>query len=310
MRHAWSASVLALLAGLIIGMLVDRAAERPVVERAGFRVLEGDFHVHTRYSDGLLFPFDVVRVAERAGLDVVGITEHNIIFPAEMAAWFARVFGGPIVLVGEEVTTNRFHLIALGLTRNATYKLPLRSLIEDIHAQGGVALAAHPVEMYWDTYAEVIDLLDGAEVVHPIAYRQDRDRGFRYQDMVTFFERHQPSHPKLAAIGSSDFHGMKALGISRTYLFVTEASEDGVLEAIRQGQTVAISPDGRAFGPPELVKALEESPLQPRGDYSYAPAGWLDLIGRTLALLGLVGILAFASRLYDFEGGPETEVTT
>lgn len=299
MKRAWLLSLLALAAGLVLGTLSDRSAPRPVEERAGYRVLHGDLHVHTRYSDGLLFPFDAVLVAERAGLDVVAITEHNITFPAQMAAWFARTFGGPIVLVGEEVTTHRFHLIALGLTRTASWRLPLRRLLEDVHAQGGVAIAAHPVEMYWDTYAEVIELLDGAEVVHPVAYRQSRERGFRYQDMVTFFERHQPDHPKLAAIGSSDFHGMKSLGICRTYLFVGEVSEAGVLEAIREGRTVAIAPDGRAFGPPELVAALASAPMPERGDYSYAPNGLLDLLGRSLALLGLFGLLVFAAPWRD-----------
>ncbi len=310
MSRAWAASLSMLLAGLALGMWSDQTAERPVDERAGFRVLQGDFHVHTRYSDGLLFPFDAVLVAHRAGLDVIGITEHNIIFPAQMAAWFARRFGGPMVLIGEEVTTHKFHLIALGLTRTASWRLPLRSLLEDIHAQGAVAIAAHPVEMYWDIYAEVIDLLDGAEVVHPIAFRQDRERGFSYQDMVSFFERHQPSHPRLAAIGSSDFHGMKSLGICRTYLFVSEASEEGVLEAIREGRTVAVAPDGRAFGPEALVKSLEAAPIEARSDYSYAPLGWLDLFGRTLSVLGLLGVLAFASRLFDFDRRDASEAST
>lgn len=308
MSRAWLFSLLALAAGLLLGSLTDVSASRPVEERAGYRVLHGDFHVHTRFSDGLLFPFDAVLVAERAGLDVVAITEHNITFPAQMAAWFARTFGGPIVLVGEEVTTHRFHLIALGLERTASWRLSLPALLEDIHAQGGVAIAAHPVEMYWDTYAEVIDRLDGAEVVHPVAYRPSRERGFRYEDMVSFFQRHQPAHPKLAAIGSSDFHGMKSLGICRTFLFVTEATEAGVLEAIREGRTVAIAPDGRAFGPPALVEALEREPMPARADYSYAPSGPLDLVGRSLALLGLVGLLLFAAPWRDLE--PSAEART
>lgn len=309
MNRAWVLSLAALVVGLVLGMVTDPSVPRPAEERAGYRVLHGDFHVHTRYSDGFLFPFDAVLVAGRAGLDVIGLTEHNIIFPAQMAAWFSRTFGGPIVLVGEEVTTNKFHLIALGLTRNASYRLPLRALIEDIHAQGGVAIAAHPVEMYWDTYAQVLDLLDGAEVVHPVAYRQERDRGFRYEDMVSFFERHHPEHPKLAAIGSSDFHGMKSLGICRTYLFVTEASEEGVLEAIREGRTVAVAPDGRAFGPPELTAALAREPLVVRGEYSYRPSGVLDLLGRTLALFGLLGLLTFAAPWRDLRrSGESTEL--
>src|SRR5688572_22053837 len=88
--------------------------EKKVEVRGGYRVLEGDFHVHTRFSDGFLSPFDVVIAAQRKGLHVVGLTEHNMVLPGKLARWFSSLIEGPVILVGQEVTTRDYHLIALG----------------------------------------------------------------------------------------------------------------------------------------------------------------------------------------------------
>ena len=42
----------------------------------GFKVLKGDFHAHTLYSDGLVMPKDRVFEAVDNGLDVLSITDH------------------------------------------------------------------------------------------------------------------------------------------------------------------------------------------------------------------------------------------
>ncbi|MBK7398300.1 MAG: PHP domain-containing protein [Myxococcales bacterium] len=90
-----------LAVGLVLGAAYDRLPTRPVVARAGYRVLAGDFHAHTRFSDGFLGPWDLVLHARRRGLDVVGVTEHNQVFPGKLARAFSRAIGGPTVVVGE-----------------------------------------------------------------------------------------------------------------------------------------------------------------------------------------------------------------
>jgi len=42
----------------------------------GFKVLKGDFHIHTLFSDGKVMPVDRVNEAIYNGLDVIAITEH------------------------------------------------------------------------------------------------------------------------------------------------------------------------------------------------------------------------------------------
>lgn len=47
-----------------------------IPETGGFKVLKGDFHIHTLFSDGSVMPADRVTEAVQDGLDVISITDH------------------------------------------------------------------------------------------------------------------------------------------------------------------------------------------------------------------------------------------
>jgi hypothetical protein len=95
----------------------------------------------------------------------------------------------------------------------------------------------------------------------------------------------------LAAIGSSDFHGLGPMGLCRTYVFVTEVSERGILDAVRARRTVVYGRDGRAYGDALLVQlAAEYGRLGDREPFR-RPAGWLDWVSRIAGLLGLAGVV-------------------
>ena len=206
---------------LLIGVIHDRVPPRPVHERAGYRVLAGDFHAHTRFSDGFLPPWDLVLHARRRGLDVVGVTEHNQVFPAKLARAFSRAIGGPTVVVGEEVTFRDFHLIALGIHERIAADADVPTTIARVHAQGGVAIAAHPAAQFWSAYEPARASLDGTELMHPVAWADpSRNRGFRWEDMRTFYVRARDEGLRMTPIGSSDYHGFSPLGLCRTLVFV------------------------------------------------------------------------------------------
>ena len=157
MAHLVKVFAAMLLAGVAGGVVYDPTPPRPENHRAGYRVLEGDFHVHTTLSDGSLTPLGVARQAERHGLDVIALTEHNSALPGAVGHAWSRLRGGPIVLRGEEVTSSKFHLIAVGIEDTVSPNQPLKDAIADIHRQHGVAIAAHPVKRYWAEYAPVRD---------------------------------------------------------------------------------------------------------------------------------------------------------
>jgi predicted metal-dependent phosphoesterase TrpH len=128
--------------GLAAGLLAPRRkARRGLATTLG----RADLHVHSNWSDGAQSPEAIVWAA--AGrVDVVAITDHDEIRGARRARLFAAEHPdlGVDVVVGEEVSTLNGHLIGLWLQERVPPGLPALRTIELIHAQGGVAVAAHP----------------------------------------------------------------------------------------------------------------------------------------------------------------------
>jgi hypothetical protein len=289
----WASSALVAL-GLAGGAASDPRPARPVIHRAGYRVLEADFHAHTTWSDGTLSPFAIVRQADRRGLDVLAVTEHNGTTAGKLARGYAKATGGPLVLVGEEITSARFHMIAVGLERTVSPDVGSVAAVDDVHGQGGVVFAAHPVRHFWPSLVPLRPKLDGAERMHPLAFR-DRGTTWSYGSMVEYFDE---ADPRLAAIGSSDFHAGSILGICRTLVFVSEPGDEAsVIAALRAKRTVVIDREGILRGDPELVRALEKEPYTPRtSDYAYRGENGLDRFTRAMGWLGALGLLVLKNR--------------
>ena len=77
--------------------------------------------------------------------------------------------GGPTVLVGEEITARRWHLIGVGIRDTVSWRQPLEAAIDAVHAQGGVAILAHPVDIYRSALNDAArTTLDGTEVRHAL----------------------------------------------------------------------------------------------------------------------------------------------
>jgi hypothetical protein len=294
MTRALLVSSSLLLVGLVVGQANDRAPERPAVRRAGLRVLEVDLHAHTRFSDGFLSPFDVVLHAQRRGLDAIAVTEHNTLYPAKMARWFSERVGGPTVLEGEEVTSDRFHVIAVGLRETVAPQDAVEGVIDAIHAQGGLAFAAHPVSRFWPALLPAREKFDGAELMHPLVYSERPRAGWSWDEMRSFYVE---SKRPLTPVASSDYHAFAPLGMCRTLVFSEDTSERAILDALRRRRTVVYDLQGRAYGDPALVEALAREPRVPRPQAPwFAARGWLDAWGRTLGLLGAAGIVFLRRR--------------
>jgi predicted metal-dependent phosphoesterase TrpH len=104
-----------------------------------------DLHMHTVWSDGAQRPETILK-AVRGRLDVVAITDHDEIRGALQARDWARGHPdlGVDVVVGEEISTLNGHLLGLFLEERVPPGLSALETIATIHAQGGLAVAAHP----------------------------------------------------------------------------------------------------------------------------------------------------------------------
>lgn len=280
----------AMIVSLVAGTFADRHVERQPVHAGPYLVLSGDFHTHPGLgSGGSLTPWGLVTEAERQGLDVLAVTGHNTTWDSRVAHAFSRLANGPIVLVGEEVTSKTQDLVAIGIHDTVSPMLPLRDQIDEVHRQGGLAIAPHPTARYYDAYrtSGALGAIDGTEVCHPLVYALATGAG----ELAAF-----ASATTATPIGSSDFHASGRLGTCRTFVFVEEATERGVLDALRAHRTVVYGPSGRAFGDPALLQLAEAAGLRDvAGRYAQAHGSVLDLVSSLTAGAALLG-LAMATK--------------
>ena len=280
-----------LLIALASGTLSQTSRPRKAIVIGDYRVLAADFHIHSfpfNWTD--LAPWDLLLEARRQGLDAVAIAGHNHVWVSQFARWLSERIRGPIVLVSEEIVSPRYHLMAVGISKNVSWRQPVAAAIAEVHRQGGIAIAAHPEREYWPAFdAEAMRALDAAEVLHPDAYYSAR----MYVEIRQFYRRKQ-----MAAIGSSDFHAIGFPGICRTYVFVNQAGSQGILDALRAGRTVVYDRDGRSYGDAELIRLAAADGRLPEPPRAGADLGFLALFSRMagVAALLLAGFVRIKAR--------------
>jgi predicted metal-dependent phosphoesterase TrpH len=250
----WTAACL-LLVSIIIGTVSDRPRQNPRLMLGGYHVLAADFHIHSfPLSWGVLSPWDTLTEARRQALDVIAMTPHNHIWVAKFGQWLSRLSGETIVLVGEEIHSNGYHLLAVGIRNTIDWRQQAGNAIDEVHRQGGVAIAAHPIASFAAYDADAIRKLDGAEIVHPIGLRSEALAA----QLRQFFGR-----GRLTAIGDTDYHlgpmspQLGEMGLCRTYVFARERNEKGILDALREGRTVVYDREN-IYGDPSMIQLAEK----------------------------------------------------
>jgi predicted metal-dependent phosphoesterase TrpH len=289
-------SIALLAAGLLIGTLSPRSATRraPTVDR--YTVLTADFHVHAYPGDGALTPSRLREQAARHGIDVITIANHNQLHAARLLP-VSDDPADPIVILGAEITNPGYHLVGVGISHFVNWDQPAARAIDEVHAQGGVAIAAHPTRDYsggWDD--EAIARLDGVEAAHPALAEGDEVEG----EFARFVERARALNPGIAAIGSSDFHLHDRLGRCRTYVFAHERSAAAVIEAVRAGRTVAEAADGRLFGDPALVTLVDR--VRGSANETQMRHWAYDSFSALCTWLGVAGLMLFRSDTVRYPG--------
>jgi predicted metal-dependent phosphoesterase TrpH len=179
-----------------------------------------DLHVHTSYSDGWPSPLEVVdHVTLHSDLDVVAITDHDTIEGALRAADYAGRIEAPlIVVVGEEVSSRQGHILGLFLERRIRPGLSAAATVEEIHSQGGLAIAAHP---FWRTERMATRFRGPVHGTGWLAAELDFD-GVEVENstpglgLANRLAKRLALATGLAAVGGSDAHILEAIGKSAT----------------------------------------------------------------------------------------------
>ena len=241
------------------------------------RPLKGDLHTHTWYSDGAdgipMTPADY----REEGFDFFALTDHNRMYPSVLCAeLYKDVPLGMHIMRGEEVHTpgSLAHIVHVGGTESvcekyihdpAGYEAEVAAIAEtmthipgqyrarmamakwaceNIRKAGGLAIFAHP---FWcpnryNESEEFLDLLfdekifDAFELIGGIQSRLNNMQ-------VTLWQEQMMRGNVLPVVGSSDSHNhdFAAGGFGRrfTYVFARENTTEAILEAVKNGYSVA-----------------------------------------------------------------------
>ena len=104
-----------------------------------------DLHTHTspRSPCSNIEPGELIREADRLGLDGICLTEHQVLWPDDEIAKLARE-AQVRIFRGNEFTTNQGDILVFGYERDVKELLTIQELREQVEAVGGFMIAAHP----------------------------------------------------------------------------------------------------------------------------------------------------------------------
>ena len=247
----------------------------------GYLTLKCDFHIHTVFSDGSVWPNIRVQEAIRDGLDAIALTEHLEYQPHEediphpdrnrsyQIAQEAAADHDLIIVHGAEITRDMPPGHTNAIFIQDANKLLLDDPIEvfrEARRQGGFAFWNHPnwtaqrpdgVASLTDMHRQLIaeDLLHGIEVVNDHTYSDEALQIALDND--------------LTIVGTSDIHGL----VDWSYevpegghrplmlVFAEERSEAGIKAALEAGRTVAYYRN-QLIGKAEYLTPLLEASVE------------------------------------------------
>ena len=247
----------------------------------GFKTLVCDFHMHTVFSDGSVWPNIRVMEANKDGLDVIATTEHleylswvnDIPQPDrnrsyELAKGFAGN-SGLLVINGSEITRDMPPGHA-----NAIFIKDANKLINDDPIESYLAARKQDAFIFWNhpywasqspdasvpldqLHIEMINngLIEGIEIVNDTTYSNEA-----FQLALDY---------DLTILGTSDIHDIVdwqyriPSGGHRpvTLVFAREKNEDALKKALRNGQTVVWF-NKKLIGKPDYLLPLMNSSLK------------------------------------------------
>jgi 3',5'-nucleoside bisphosphate phosphatase len=250
----------------------------------GYQTIVGDFHMHTVFSDGLVWPTVRVEEAWREGLDAISITDHleYLPFQKDVRVDYNRSYEvaigkaeelGILLIRGAEITRgmppghfNVLFLDDVSPLRTDQWRDAFRAAME----QKAFIFWNHPgwrgqqpdgVSRWLEEHTEILEngWMHGIEVVNGKEY---------YPEVFQWC-----NEKNLTLLGNSDVH--HPIGMSydlaghehrpMTLVFAESRSLDSVREALFAGRTVVWWED-KLMGPEKYLQAIFNKSVRPSGE--------------------------------------------
>lgn len=134
---------------------------------------KADLHIHSNFSDANMSIEDILDYAEnKTDLDIIAIADHDTIDGAVLAKKIAREKKLRIqVIVGEEISTEEGHVVALFIDNLVPRGLSLEETLKRIEYNKGFAIAPHPL-FHTRVRGKDTAIMDGIGFVNLIKYKE------------------------------------------------------------------------------------------------------------------------------------------
>jgi predicted metal-dependent phosphoesterase TrpH len=221
-------------------------------------------HVHSSFSyDSRTDLADIALRARREGYRCVLMSEHNnTLDQSRVDALTARCAelsdGNLLIIPGLELAfdNNCVHLLAYGIRRyigSVGEACTFKSLVDQIHEQGGLAVLAHPSHKDACSRVDAADLerVDGIEIWNV----KNGNRFCPDAGELQALRRLRRANRQLWGFGGLDLHHLVRFTRLATRVEVEHVSERAILDALRQGRFTTVGPSV-AIGPEGEISAL------------------------------------------------------
>lgn len=196
-----------------------------------------NLHMHTFYSDGEGTHKDIIAAAQKTGVDVVIVTDHNTLVSG-FEQYYQNGDRKGLMLVGEEIHNQdrqpqKSHLLVFNSDRElAQHASNPQLLIDQVRSNGGLSFLAHPMDPELKLFHEDdiswvdwnISGITGLELWNNFSEFKGRIKGRLSAIFLAFFPQYVAEQPypailekwddllrtgkKVVAVGGSDAHAL------------------------------------------------------------------------------------------------------
>ena len=197
-----------------------------------------DLHLHTwpKSQCSTIEPADLVKEAEKIGLDAICITEHQVLWsPAEIKALVSS--SSLKIFSANEITTAQGDVLVYGLDKDIQGIITIQELQQEVQAAGAFSILAHPfrgfktfgisdLQMSVDQASKkkALQFVDAIEIRNGKVTDNDNQMAEKVAEKLA-----------MPGTGGSDAHVIDDVGRFITIFENDIADEQELVEALRAG---------------------------------------------------------------------------
>lgn len=244
----------------------------------GLHMFAYDGHGHSTGSDGLHEPEKIIDMAIAKGLQIVGLSDHNVVSKLPRFLDYADKINSRgtkiLPIPGIEISTNKGHLLVT---------LPIREKAEEFISNfKKFTKKPHPAELieeYVQQYNAIVIFVHPDLVLHgfkldyietlvsKIPERYHKNLGieiYNWMAQALFWSRreeekriHSRNHlMKLSPFSFTDYHSAYHVGNGSTAVYMKSLSEQSFVEAVHHSRTAPLNTSNRGISEYlQIVKA-------------------------------------------------------